>query len=585
MRRLAALTAGLVAVLSPSISGCGWILGLDEYSLNTCLDGVLGEGEEAVDCGGPCVPCADRCVDGVRNGSETDVDCGGASCGPCKDGRGCIVGPDCESLACSAGTCLPPACDDKVTNGQETDRDCGGMCSLACAVGEGCIKGEDCESRVCGDDLACVSNHTWSFAFSSTKFPLTVVAPDASGNVLLAGGFDGSMNFGGDELPTAGKYDAFVAKFASDGKHIWSRKFGDASTQAVRAIAVDPDGNIVVVGEFEGALDLGEGSLTSAGETDIFVAKFDSSGELVWGKRFGDAAFQRPERVAVGPGGGVVVSGSFEGTLNFGGPPLVSAGNEDAFIVSFGPSGDHIWSKRFGDGNFDQVATGVVMDNAGALFVTGFFRGTIDLAGGLTTNSSNDAFIIKFDAASGDVLWGKKFGSSFGHEGGGWVGSLPTGELLLVGAFNEYLDVVGATISTAGGSDIFVLKLTASGDPLWIRGFGSNLNEAPFDVALSPDGRLALGGVFGESIDFGGGPLLSVGNDDLFLAEIDQDGNHIWSRRYGGEPDAGLISSVAFGAPGVLFASGLFTSTVDLGGGSLSSKGDGAIFLAKYLLP
>jgi hypothetical protein len=76
-----------------------------------------------------------------------------------------------------------------------------------------------------------------------------------------------------------------------------------------------------------------------------------------------------------------------------------------------------------------------------------------------------------------------------------------------------------------------------------------------------------------------------VGNDDLFLAEIDQDGNHIWSRHYGGEPDTGIISSVAFGAPGVLFASGLFTGTVDLGGGPLKSTGDGAIFLAKYLLP
>lgn len=584
MRKVGTIGLGVLAVLASTAAGCGWILGLDEYSLDLCRDGVLGQGEEAVDCGGPCAPCEDKCMDNVRSGSETDVDCGGA-CGPCEDGRGCIVGPDCQSLVCSAGTCLPPACDDKVQNGDETDRDCGGMCSIGCAVGEACGKGTDCETQVCGDDLLCVSNHVWSIGFNSTKLVLSEIAPDAAGNVILAGGFDGSMSFGGDEFATAGQYDVYIAKFDSDGKHLWSRRFGDVSTQLVTAMAVDPSGNIFLVGDFEGTLDFGMGPLVSAGGTDIFVAKFDANGEVLWGKRFGDGAAQSPEGVAVGPEGGVLVTGSFEGTLDFGGSPFTSAGDKDAFVASLDASGDHIWSKRFGDGNFDQVATGLATDSSGAVFVTGGFSGTIDLAVDLMASSPNDAFLIKFDIASGDVVWGKKFGSPFGNEAGHWIGSLPTGELLLAGAFNKDLEIVGDPLSAAGGSDIFVLKLMASGDPIWIKGFGSDLNDLPFNVVMSSDGKIVLGGIYGASIDFGGGPLLSVGGEDLFLAELDKDGNHVWSRRYGGAPEANILSSVAFGAPGVLFATGSFKGTIDLGGAPLKSTGDGAIFLAKYLLP
>lgn len=584
MRKMGTIGLGALAVFVSTAAGCGWILGLDEYSLDTCRDRVLGPGEEAVDCGGPCTPCKDKCVDNVRSGSETDVDCGGP-CGPCEDGRGCIVGPDCESLVCSAGICLPPACDDKVQNGSETDRDCGGTCSIACVVGNGCAEGDDCESLVCGEDLQCASNHTWSKAFNSTMFTSVTIATDASGNVLLAGAFTGSINFGGDELVAEGDYDVFVAKFTHEGTHLWSRRFGDASMQIATKLSADPAGNIYIVGEFNGELDFGMGVLTSAGETDIFVAKFDSNGGLAWGKRFGDGAVQRPESVVVTPGGGVVVSGSFEGTLDFGGAPLISAGNKDAFVACLDLSGNHIWSKEFGDDNFDQIASNAAIGDDNSLLVTGAFSGTIDLANDLVTNAAIDAFILRLDITSGDVLWGNQFGSSAGQEGGSFVGLFPTGEILLVGVFDKTLNIIGDPISPVGYADIFALKLTASGNPIWVKGFGSNLNDLPFDVDLSADSKIVIGGMFGESINFGGGPLAAAGKDDLFLAELDSNGNHLWSRRSGGETDSGSLWGLALGTPGVVFTTGFFEGTIDLGGAPLKSTGDGAIFLAKYLLP
>lgn len=512
------------------------------------------------------------------------MDCGGP-CAACGEGRGCIVGPDCESRVCSAGTCLPPGCEDKVMNGAETDRDCGGTCAAACAVGEGCITGEDCETGVCGATLMCVSNYIWSSAFSSTKATLSSVAPDAMGNVVLAGAFDGSINVGGDDLATSGQQAAFIAKFAGDGQHVWSRQFGDAGTHIVKAVAVDTAGHIYVVGDFASAIDLGEGPLPSTGERDIFVAKLDADGSLIWGNHFGDAADQSAAGIAVGADEGVVITGMFEGVLDFGGNPLASAGNDDAFVVKLGPSGEHVWSARFGNSNSDQGGASVAVDMAGDVVVTGGFLGMIDIGGAIDSKGKSDAFTAKLDGSNGDVIWGKAIGSASGAEAGRYVGALSSGELLVVGGFDDSLSVVGEPLETAGGVDIFVLKLTPSGDPVWIKSFGSSLSEIPFGAAVRPNGNIVLGGVYSTLIDFGGGPLLSLGNEDIFLAQIDQDGNHIWSRRYGGKAELGLFSSVAFGAPGIAFAAGWFKGAIDLGGGPLMSTGDGAIFLAKYLLP
>jgi hypothetical protein len=414
---------------------------------------------------------------------------------------------------------------------------------------------------------------------------LTIVATDFLENVFIAGSFDGLASFGGEELATSGQGDIFIAKFSNDGKHLWSQRFGDAGAQTVTGLAVDAVGDVFLAGDFTSKIDFGQGALESAGAQDVFIARFSADGELIWGKSFGDSADQHAAGIAVGADGGVVVTGAFKGILNFGGEPHMSAGKDDVFVAKLSGSGDHVWSKRFGDGNFDQGATSIAVESTGTVVVTGGFKGSMDIGDGLISQGLTDAFVAKFVGTNGDVIWSKNIGSTFGNEGGQYIAPLDSGELLLVGGFDKELEITGEALSSAGGADIFVLKLTNLGEPIWIRGFGSNLTEFPFSGALGPNGKLVLGGVYGSSINFGGDPLVSVGNEDIFLAELDQEGNHIWSRRYGGEPDTGIISSVAFGTPGVLFATGWFNGTVDLGGGPLTSKGDGAIFLAKYLLP
>ena len=144
------------------------------------------------------------------------------------------------------------------------------------------------------------------------------------------------------------------------------------------------------------AVDFGDGPKTSAGGTDIFVAKLAANdGAPLWSKAFGDGGSQVAKGVAIDSAGNAVVSGACSGVVNFGGGPLPCLGNADIFIAKFDPSGAHVWAQRFGD-TTDQAANGIALDTGGNLLLTGFLSTPLDFGCGLLTPAGGaDAFLVK----------------------------------------------------------------------------------------------------------------------------------------------------------------------------------------------
>jgi len=188
--------------------------------------------------------------------------------------------------------------------------------------------------------------HVWSNRFGSEGFQAAHhVAADEDGDVLVTGEYSGTLDFNEEALTALGAGDLFVAKLsAADGKPLWSKSYGDAGASALlattRQVTADAGGNVILAGKFAGTLDFGGGPLASVQE-DIYLAKLNSSGAHVWSKRFGDSDNAPNTQAANGMSadidGSILLTGLFQGAVDFGCGPLTSAGSSDGFVTRFSP--------------------------------------------------------------------------------------------------------------------------------------------------------------------------------------------------------------------------------------------------------
>lgn len=430
---------------------------------------------------------------------------------------------------------------------------------------------------VMGPTLAS-STHVWSQRFGGIYHESgDGVAVDAAGNVFVTGIFFYATDLGGGQLFSAGSFDIFLAKYDTHGSHLWSKRFGGTSVYDYgRSVAVDPSGNVFLTGNFEQTVDFGGGNLTSVGEGDIFLAKYDAHGSHLWSRRFGSVVEDRGNALAADHSGNVWVTGYFQRTVDFGGGPLVSAGSEDMFLAKYDADGDHLASVRFGLGLSDH-GQAVAVDGSGNALVTGdYYHSTSDR---ITPWYQEQVFVNKYDAG-GAQLWSRQFGGLEGDYGNGVTVDVD-GNVVATGTFRQTVDFGGGPTVSAGGFDVFLAKYAPDGAHLWSRRFGGASFEQGFSVAAGAAASVWLAGRFGGTTDFGGGSLSSAGQSDMFLAQYDANGAHMWSQGVGSD-ESDSPGMLTVDAAGNALVTGYFMGSVDFGGGALVSAGSPDIFLAKY---
>ena len=223
--------------------------------------------------------------------------------------------------------------------------------------------------------------HLWSKHFtSSADSSAPDIAIDSKDNIVLA-------------ARTAG---LVIEKLDPSGGPIFSKNFAVSPNRL--SIAADPSDAVLLAGEFNGSVDFGGGPLTVNGPfSDAFVLKLDPMGGHVWSQRYGDDDDQGAVGVAVDASGNVLVTGGFHGTIDFGGGPLaaVPGGFQSIFVAKLTPGGGHTWSR--GIGNIDGINEGdaIAADALGHPLVTGKFGGQLDFGAGPITGEFDDVFAAK----------------------------------------------------------------------------------------------------------------------------------------------------------------------------------------------
>jgi hypothetical protein len=364
---------------------------------------------------------------------------------------------------------------------------------------------------------------------------------------------------------------------------VWARRFGSTGADEARGLAVDSGGNVFSTGFFNGTVDFGCGPLTSAGGDDIYIAKFASSdGACQWSIRSGSTGQDRPVTAAVDPSGHVLVVGRFAGTIDFGGPSLTTNGSSDIFVVKLnGANGSHIWSKNFGSTGFD-TGQGIAVDASGDVFITGFFVGTLSFGNGdLTTAGGDDIFVAKLSGLNGSHIWSNNYGST-GQDQGTRLAVDSSGNVVVTGVFSSTVNFGGGGLTSAGDLDIFAAKFNGSdGAHIWSQRFGSTGTDLGHNIALDAGGNPVVTGFFNGTVNFGGGPIVTAGGDDIFVLKLSSvTGAHVWSRGFGSTGNE-VGRGIAVDSSGNVFVTGRFFNTVNFGGGPLTSEGGSDLFVLK----
>jgi hypothetical protein len=408
-----------------------------------------------------------------------------------------------------------------------------------------------------------------------------VVATDFAGNVFVAGVFNGSINLGGVPLNAADMQDIFLAKFDPSLKHIWSKSFSGIGDDVVTSLAVDGGGNVVIGGKFPGSISFGGSTLITAGNDDMFVARFDQSGNHLWSKRFGDAAAQSLNGISVDAMGNIYFTGENQGNIDFGCGATGAAINSDVFVGVLVATGACLWAKNYASEG-SQVGKGIAQDGSFGAFVIGDFQGSLKIGpqnrlslGGI------DVFILKVNG-NGAPLWAFPFGSAANELGTG-VAADSLGHVTLTGVFSDTIDLGTGMLKSAGSAgatDVFVATLGNYGLGIWSRQWGGEKFDVSNQVALDNEGNVLVVGYSGNTqIDFGLGPVSCVGNSDVIAVKYNKDGEILWGKCWGTNGwDIGW--GIAADPMRNVFIAGEFGATINFGN-ELVSKGSSDIFLAK----
>jgi PKD repeat protein len=374
------------------------------------------------------------------------------------------------------------------------------------------------------------------------------VCTDGSGNVYVAGEFEGTVNFaqdwGGSETKSsAAGDDIFVTKIDASGNYCWTHTMcGSADNDWAHAICTDGSGNIYVAGGFRGTVNFAEDwgssdTKVSAEDYDIFITKIDASGNYVWTRRIGGSDYDCVKATCTDGSGNVYLAGYFQGTVNFAqdwgsSDTKVSAGYKDIFITKIDASGNYCWTRRIG-GSSDDSAYAVCADGSGNVYVAGEFRVTVNFAqdwGGADIKSaagSSDIFITRIHA-SGNYVWTHRIGASYAYA----VCTDEIGNVYMAGEFHGTVNLAEDwggidTKVASGGSEVFITRIDERGNYCWARKMDARTDWGHDAGAICADGRgnIYLAGYFWDTVNFAADwsetdTKVSAGKNDVFITKI-----------------------------------------------------------------
>lgn len=375
-------------------------------------------------------------------------------------------------------------------------------------------------------------NYLWSTYFtvstSSSINNFEDIAIDTEGNIYVSGWFTDTLFHPLGFLKSSGYLDAFIAKFSSDGSLIWIKRMGGLGENSIQDITLDANQQPWITGYYYNSLELENDTLYNPiSFYTIFVAKLDTSGQILFLKSYHCTERLYVYAIAADQIGNVVIGGSFTGTVDWDGELMVngSADYTDPYLVKFNSQGDIVWTKRAWS-SFDDEILDVQIASDNSIYVSGTFRATLNfVAFSLYSAGAGDMFIAKYNP-DGVILWGRSAGGT-DWDSGNRISLDHQGSVYVLGSYNGSATFGNAvTLFSMGYNDMYVAKYDAYGYFLWVNEVKNILDGTCHSIDLTPQGKILVMGMFGESLIVGDTMMLAPTYDsyDLFIAQL----NNSW---------------------------------------------------------
>jgi hypothetical protein len=367
----------------------------------------------------------------------------------------------------------------------------------------------------------------------------------------------------------------------------WVRGAGGSLGDIGMSITLDPNGNLIIYGVFQDTASFGTYSISSVGQTDLFVAKMNSSGEWQWVVKAGSSSPDTSYRIDSDSNGDAYVVGYYSGTISFGGSiSLNNAGGSDGFVAKIDSSGTWVWADSV-SGTGNDACLSVSVAPSGNVVVGGSYSNSVTLGTTtLTTQGDGGAFIAQRGSSAG-ATWQWATSANGTANSDASVQSLihdNSGNIYLTGSLVGTVDFGADTWTSSGDYDVFVAKLDSSGQWVWsLRGGGAD-REIGYSISLDSSGNAYVYGHFeGGSSEFGSTILNSSGDIDMFVVKVNPTGAWVWATSAGGTGFEQVSRSVVDSNGDSYFTGSFHSTAINFGTLQLtnSAGGDQDIFVAK----
>jgi len=351
------------------------------------------------------------------------------------------------------------------------------------------------------------------------------IAADGTGNTYITGFYFGTATFGSFTLnAVSGGKDCFIAKLDVNGNFVWAVSAGGSMTDIGNSVAVDGSGNIWIAGQFEGTATFGStvyssmiNPNTSQPSIDVFISKLDNNGNFLWTKQGAAEYTDRALDIVCNNAGSAYVCGQFSDTIQFANTynnPVMNA----IFLMKLDAAGNETWFRR-ASGTY-SIAYSLTLDGNQDLYMTGDYQGQLAFYGSpinfLSDNYSDRVFLVKY-SPSGNFIWASS-SSSNNNVSSRNVAVDPNNDPYILGEFrctmNDYADVYGqGTFNNIGYKDIFLTKFNSSGAYQWSRNFGGPGTDQAHGLIVKTVNRPIIAGSYEKHMTWPVSSALTVNSN------------------------------------------------------------------------